>query len=278
MTEQITTLVTVIGFFALWIGTWLVLALPLLKKFQWRPFRATAPEQKLILLMPLYLLAPGVIWGANQLLDQHWQTQGVSLGLTSLRPFVIGWGVAITGLGLLLWFKKSVGLITFGATSSPDESAAPLGPKLLAILGLLVLGIWIGGIEELVFRGWLQTQLTSAFAPWLAATLGSLVFASAHLVWDGRAGLWQQPGLFLLGWVLVIARWATGGDLALAWGLHAGWVWALACLGEFVQPQPVAAKPVWLTGRSAQPLTDVLDLGLMVITAGFVWQLFRAIA
>ena len=278
MTEQMTTLATVIGFFTIWIGAWLLLARPLLKKFQWHPFRATAPEQKLLLLMPLYLLAPAVIWGANQLLDQRWQTQGVNLGLTSLPPFAIGWGIAISGLGLLLWFKKSIGLVTWGTTPSPDESTAGIGPKLLAILGLLVLGLWIGGIEELVFRGWLQTQLAITFAPWLAATLGSLVFAGAHLVWDGRAGLWQQPGLFLLGWVLVIARWATGGDLALAWGLHAGWVWALACLGEFVQPQPVAAKPIWLTGRSAQPLTDVLDLGLMVITAGFLWQLFRVIA
>ena len=278
MTEQITTLAIVSGFFAVWIGAWLVLALPLLTKFQWRPFQATAPEQKLLLLMPLYLLAPGVIWGANQLLDQRWQAQGLNLEVASLHPFVIGWGIAVAGLSLLLWLKKSIGLVTWGGTPSPDDSATPLGSKLLAILGLLVLGIWIGGIEELVFRGWLQTQLASAFLPWLAATLGSLIFASAHLVWDGRAGWWQQPGLFLLGWVLVIARWATGGDLALAWGLHAGWVWALACLGEFVQPQPVATKPVWLTGRSAQPLTDVLDLSLMLLTAGFVWWWFGTIA
>jgi len=139
------------------------------------------------------------------------------------------------------------------------------------VLGFVPLALWLSGIEELVFRGWLQTQLDIAWSPFVAAMLGSGVFAIAHLIWDGQAGLKQQPGLFALGLVLVLARWVDDGNLALAWGLHAGWVWSLACLGEFIQPQPVAEKPVWLTGSTAQPLTDIFDLGLMAVTAGLIW-------
>lgn len=103
--------------------------------------------------------------------------------------------------------------------------------------------------------------------------IASALFAVAHLVWEGREGWWQQPGLWLLGLVLVIACWADGGRIAIAWGLHAGWVSGLAYIGEFVQPTPVAEKPTWLTGRAAQPLTDVWDGGLLILTAVVVWFL-----
>lgn len=263
-------------FLVAWCSAWVAIAWPLFKKYDWRPFQPTAPEQKLILLLPLYLLAPLSIWGANWALDQSWQSIGVLLDPAGARSLGLGFGIAAAGLFLLLFFKKSVRLISWNFRPLVDATPQKMGQRLLAIAGLLLLAVLIGGIEELVFRGWLQTQLEMAFSPWLAATIGSFLFAIAHLIWDGRAGLWQQPGLFLLGWVLVIARWADGGSIALAWGLHAGWVWGLACIGEFLQPQPIAGKPRWLTGRPAQPLTDALDIALMVLTAGLIWQIFHS--
>ena len=244
-------------FLVCWIGMWAAIAFPLFRKFQWRPFQATPPEQKIILLIPLYLIAPLVVWGANSVFQLSWSSIGVIGTRESLFSVAIGFGIAASGLFLLLMLKRGIGLILF-APPEPFNKASSIGVVSLTVVGLLPLAIWIGGIEELVFRGWLQTQFAIAFSPWIAATFSSLIFAIAHLVWDGRAGLWQQPGLFLLGWVLVIARWADGGSLALAWGLHAGWVWGLACIGEFLKPQPASDNPVWLTGRPAQPLTDLL--------------------
>ena len=103
--------------------------------------------------------------------------------------------------------------------------------------------------------------------------IASVIFALAHLVWDGRDGLWQQPGLWLLGMVLVVARWTDGGSISIAWGLHAGWVTGLAYIGEFVRPSPVALKPTWLTGQAAQPLTDIWDCSLLILTAVAIWYL-----
>lgn len=53
-------------FLVCWIGMWAAIAFPLFRKFQWRPFQATPPEQKIILLIPLYLIAPLVVWGQIQ--------------------------------------------------------------------------------------------------------------------------------------------------------------------------------------------------------------------
>ncbi|MDB9529135.1 type II CAAX endopeptidase family protein [Oscillatoria sp. CS-180] len=278
MAHQAETLLIILTFFLVWVGIWGAIAFPLFKKFEWRPFQKTSPDQKIFLLLPLYGLAPCVIWGANRLLAQSWRDIGIQFDLASLRSLFLGLGVAIAGLFLMLWFKRLIRLISFNQGGSSSTSAQITPRTVLVATGLLLLSLWIGGVEELVFRGWMQTQLETAFAPWIAATLGSFVFAAAHLVWDDRLGLWQQPGLFLLGWVLVVARWANDGNLALAWGLHAGWVWSLAVISEYLHPQPVDQKPIWLTGRAEQPLTDVWDLLLLGGTAGLVWQLSRSLA
>jgi len=270
MEDTLKALASIFIFFVGWLGVWSVAAIPLSKKWGWQPFTPTPAAQKLRLLLPLYVIAPIAIAVANHLLNQSWRDQGLRLTATSAINVFMGWGIAIAGLCLLLWLKTSLGLITFlpNAEESPPSS---FSQQILTILSLLVIGIGIGGIEEVIFRGWLQTQLELAWWPMGAAIAGSLVFALAHLVWDGRPGLWQQPGLWLLGLVLVVARWVDGGSIALAWGLHAGWVSGLAYMGEFLRPQPVAHKPTWLTGRAAQPLTDVLDLALLVITAIVIW-------
>ncbi|MEM9003629.1 MAG: CPBP family intramembrane glutamic endopeptidase [Cyanobacteria bacterium P01_F01_bin.86] len=266
-------LFTVPLFLAVWLSAWMAIAFPLVKKLQWRPFQIIAPEKKLILLMPLYLLAPLIVWGALVYLGQSWSEIGVIPAIRSVRSLAYGLGIAIGGIALLLGLKSIFQLFIPHQpenTSVTKTAESKLVRQTLAILGFLALGLWIGGIEELVFRGWLQTQLELAFTPWMAASIGSILFAVAHLVWDGRPGLWQQPGLWLLGWVLVIARWADGGNLALAWGLHAGWVGSLAYISEFLKSQPVA-KNMWLLGRPGQPLTGGLDFLLMGVTAGLVW-------
>ncbi|MBE7383189.1 MAG: CPBP family intramembrane metalloprotease [Leptolyngbya sp. SIO1E4] len=271
MLAKAKVLLTVLSFLVVWGAVWAAIAFPIFRKFNWRPFTILSPEKKLALLFPLYLLAPLMVWGANAFLGQSWSTIGLILTVKTVRSLIYGWGIAIVGLLLLLLLKTTLRLVTAktGDDPTPPERTPP--QSLLTLLGLLVLALWIGGIEELVFRGWIQTQLEITFIPWIAATISSTLFAMAHLIWDGRPGLWQQPGLWILGWVLVIARWADGGSLALAWGLHAGWVWGLACMGKFLQLQPADQKPTWLVGLPDQPLTSVLDLALMGATAGLVW-------
>ena len=277
---QAKALLRIFLFLIIWLSAWVGITFPLFRRFQWRPFKIISPGKKLLLLLPLYLLAPLIVWGANVFFKQRWSEIGVILSIRSIRSLIYGVGIAVAGLSLLLLLKKLFRLTT---TSAQDNADLPERQYILRyienfpiVLGLLIVGIGIGGIEELVFRGWMLTQLENMFSPWLAAGISSIIFALAHLIWEGRSGLFQQPGLWILGWVFVISRWADGGNLALAWGLHTGWVWGLACMDALLPLQPADQKPVWLVGRAHQPMTSVLDLLLLLMTAGVVWWGYRS--
>lgn len=270
--------ITVFIFLVTWLVVWSAIAFPLFHAFQWRPFQPISPVKKLALLLPLYLLAPLVIWGANHRLGQSWQTLGATLNGHTARSLVAGFGIAVVGLLLLLLLKGGFQLVTFTPFNSPQPTRRDVAQALLKGGVFLILGLFIGGIEELVFRGWIQTQLEIAMVPWLAASFGSALFALAHLIWDGSPGLRQQPGLWVLGWVFVVACWADDGALGLAWGLHAGWVWGLACISEVLAPAAVGPAPRWLVGHPDYPLTGVLDFSLMGMTAGVIGWTWGLIA
>jgi hypothetical protein len=63
----------------------------------------------------------------------------------------------------------------------------------------------------------------------------------------------QLPGLWLMGMVLVLARYVDGGSLGLAWGLHAGWVWAIASLDSAQLITYTGTGSEWVTGKNRKP-------------------------
>lgn len=254
------TLGQVVLFLLAWVLLWLPIAIPLALKLQWRPFQVSTPAQKLPLLIPLYLLAPIVLGFAV------WRSPltGSAYGWPGLSPLLksvpLGLFIAVLGLAIVSGIRAKFGWVSW----VPPESNGRV--TVATVLGLLGLGLGLGGVEEWVFRGWMQTQLQTGFGFWVAAAIASTIFALAHLLWDGPAGWLQQPGLWLLGFVLVMARWADQGSIGLAWGLHAGWIWGLACLDAVFGATPAGQGPRWLVGRDQQPLTGLLDMGLLLGT------------
>ena len=85
------------------------------------------------------------------------------------------------------------------------------------LLPTLLIAFLISGIEEGVFRGFVLTQLRQDYTIELAAAISSLIFALLHLLWEQKETVPQLPGLWLMGMVLVLARWTDGGSLGLAW-------------------------------------------------------------
>jgi uncharacterized protein len=246
-----------------------------------------APQHKLPLLLPLYLLAPAAVEVHRRLRvgngsDYTWSDYGITWDWPFFQLALGGFGVAAGGVVVLVALQLSLGwrqwrpanslnsspaLSSTGATDHDNSAPSPV----VVLLAVLPLALFIGWIEELVFRGVLVNGLGAALPLGLMAIAVSLIFAVSHLVWDGPAGAPQLPGLAIMGMVLVVARWAAGGSLGLAWGLHAGWVYAIAAIDALALLKPGKAGPIWLVGLPDQPLTGVLPLGLLVLTGLGVW-------
>ncbi|MBD2112207.1 MULTISPECIES: CPBP family glutamic-type intramembrane protease [Cyanophyceae] len=246
-----------------------------------------APQHKLPLLLPLYLLAPVAVEVHRHLANSTWSAYGIAWDWPFARATAAGFGVAAGGVALLVALQVGLGWRRWQSISQPVASeGAELSPTGhtnaqtisspspgVVLLAVLPLALFVGWIEELVFRGVLVNGLGQVLPVGLMAIAVCLIFAFSHLLWDGPAGMLQVPGLAVMGAVLLLARWAVGGSLGLAWGLHAGWVFAIAAIDALALLKPGKDGPVWLVGLPDQPLTGLLPLGLLVLTGVGVWAL-----
>jgi membrane protease YdiL (CAAX protease family) len=244
-----TALLKIATFFIAWVALWLPLAIPIATLLKWHPLKPLAAEQKLPLLAALYLIAPLILWGVSWVEGVPFSNYGLDGKLAVLISLGQGLGLAV--LSLIIVF---IGQWLLGWLEWHSENLQRLGKVLLPVL---LLGLWIGVTEELVFRGFLVNELQQDYSVWVAAAISSVIFALLHLIWEQQNTLPQLPGLWLMGMVLVLARWVDGGSLGLAWGLHAGWIWGLTCLDTAELISYTGKGPTWMTGLGENPLAGV---------------------
>lgn len=289
--EQAPIIAQVVIFFVAWLGLWLPLALPLAIGLQWRPPQPVTPAQKLPLLVSLYLMAPLVLWGAAQVHQVPFSAFGLIWNGSMVRSLLLGLSLSTLGIGLFvalqlqfgwaIWQPQRTAPLSASATISAELADSKTSkasevldtqpPRLQTILlPLFLLAGGVSLIEELVFRGFLINQFQPVYGSWVGAAIASLIFAVTHLLWEGRDQVPQLPGLWLMGMVLVVARWADGGSLGIAWGLHTGWVWGMASLDTAQVLARTGQGPAWLLGQPGQPLTAGMTFGLLLITAALL--------
>jgi uncharacterized protein len=296
-------------FLSLWLLLWLPFAVPLALKLKWRPFQPSPPAQKLPLLLILYALAPLALW-LYFLASGHSISFTDSLAASEmpLQPELFvsaGWGLLIGAGSLLALFLCQIKADWLQQDHTPNHTSDALKLRAIALplLALLGLALWVGWTEELIFRGLIQNLLQQGIPPlpnccteasvhpnaygdtthWQSLSIEnttrlihpstiftSLLFAGLHAIWEGKAVLPQLPGLWLMGMVLTLARQVDGDSLGLAWGLHAGWVWVIACLDALRLTQYTGKAPVWLTGLAGQPLAGLIGLGFLIATGGLL--------
>ncbi|MBW4517118.1 MAG: CPBP family intramembrane metalloprotease [Timaviella obliquedivisa GSE-PSE-MK23-08B] len=256
---QASAALQILAFFGVWLVLWLPIALPLAIALKWHPPQPLTLSQKLPLLASLYLIAPLVLWGFAALAGASFAIYGLPWKLSVLRSLAQGVGGGILGLAILLGIERALGWVRW---QTPTQS---LAKTLIPTLGL---GIGVSLTEELIFRGFLLNQLQQEYLPWIAATIASLIFAVLHLVWEGKENIPQLPGLWLMGMVLVLARWVNGGELGLAWGLHAGWIWAIATIDTAELISPTGKGAAWLTGFGGKPLAGIMGILFLLGTGG----------
>jgi membrane protease YdiL (CAAX protease family) len=247
----------VMAFFIVWIGCWLPLVAILAITLNWQIHKSLQPEQKIPLLVSLYLLVPLILWGFQWLKLGSFPDYGLVGEVSIFASLLLGFSLGVFSLAIVFLGQICAGWCYL------EKSHLKLIPSSLLTISLVAL--FVGGIEELVFRGFIFTQLEQNYSIWLAAIISSLIFAVLHLVWEQTETLPQLPGLWLMGMVLVLARLADGHNLGIAWGLHAGWVWAIATIdtaGLITYTDKVSA---WVTGINKKPLAGLT--GIMCVSA-----------
>jgi membrane protease YdiL (CAAX protease family) len=242
-----------------WLVLWYPIALVVGLKLAWQPWQAVTPQQKLPLVLSLYLVSPLPIWAVTWLDQQSLGDYGLNFTSEQLLSLAIAVGVAVFGLGLTLAIQGQIGLLQWHREKWWD--LVKLSPL------FLILALAIALVEELIFRGIFQNQLQQNLPVWAAGTVISAIFAILHLLWERRLTAYQLPGLWLLGMVLLWARLVDGGNLALAWGLHGGWVFALAvCDATGLITYPDTNGNVWV-GKANQPLAGLAGIICLLITS-----------
>nr|WP_305778749.1 type II CAAX endopeptidase family protein [Nodularia sp. NIES-3585] len=263
--EDASVPVVVMTFFISWIGCWLPIATVIAITLNWQPTKPLQPEQKLPLLVPLYLLAPLVLWGVIWLSHKSFSAYGFVGNISLLSSLALGFGLGVFSLAMMFTCLFWLGWCYL------EKSNIKLIPSILPTI--LLVALLVGGIEELVFRGFLFTELERDYPIWVAAAISSLIFALLHLVWEQRETKPQIPGLWLMGMMLVLARIADGGDLGMAWGLHAALVWAIATVDTAGLITYTGKASEWWTGKNKKPLAGAAGIICVLGTGLILWFL-----
>jgi membrane protease YdiL (CAAX protease family) len=144
-------------------------------------------------------------------------------------------------------------------------------PKL--ILEGLLSALGIGLAEELVFRGWLLSELQQDYPAAKALWINATIFAIAHFIKplpEIIRTFPAFPGLLLLGLTLVWAKKAHRGRLGISIGLHAGLVWGYYIINVGKMAQYSGQVPDWITGVDQNPLAGIM--GLVFLSAIAFWM------
>lgn len=256
-------LVLVMAFFVIWLVSWLPVAVISAIAINWRPNKPLKPNQKLPLLIPFYLLAPFIVW----LNSFFAHTSLPDYGLFAKASTFIYLGLGI-GLGVASTFIVFACQLRWGWCTLNKSKIRQLP---IAILSIFLVALFVGGVEELVFRGFLFAELQVDYRVWIAAIVSSLIFALLHLVWERRETLPQLPGLWLMGMVLVLARFVDGGNLGLPWGLHSGWVWVIATIDTVGAIDYTGNVSELVTGKYNKPLAGVAGIACLLLSGGILY-------
>ncbi|BAY19371.1 abortive infection protein [Anabaenopsis circularis NIES-21] len=265
--ENASVPVVLMAFFISWVVCWLPLAVISAVYVGWRPTKPLQPEQKLPLIVTLYLLAPLVLWGVVLLCKKSFADYGLIINTSLLGGLGIGFGLGLLSLGVMFAVQFCLGWCDF------EKSNIKLLPAIL--LPIFLVALLVGGIEELVFRGFLFTELERDYSVWIAAAVSSSIFALLHLVWEQQETLPQVPGLWLMGMMLVMARIADKGSLGIAWGLHTALVWAIATIDTAQLITYTGKVSEWWTGKYKKPLAGLAGIFCVLGTSLILWLISR---
>lgn len=199
------------------------------------------------------------IWGRYVYRQPLFQRYGLVKTRKNARDGLLGLSLGLVSLLALLSLEAALGWLAW----QPPHTNFPR----IALEGLAV-AVGVGFAEELLFRGWLLDELQRDYRLGVATGVNAFLFAGVHFIkpiGEILRTLPAFPGLFLLGFTLVLAKQTGGKRLGLPMGFHSGLVWGyyLVYVGQLIEYQDKV--PVWVTGVDANPLAGLM--GMMWLSA-----------
>lgn len=224
------------------------------------------PSQSTLTLLLLYsflAMLAGPLIAARLIHRRSWR--GL-FGAGAMRDFGLATGICAAALG-------ASALLPMGF-----EPIAHIDTRIwLMLLPLAVIGLLLQtGAEEVLFRGYLQSQLAARFfSPVIWAVIPSLLFGLAHYA-PAEMGLNAWPMVLATGLFGLCAADLTAqrGNIGAAWGFH--FVNNFAAMLLVAMPGPLGGIALYHTpfGPADQTLLPALlwlDMGVTVIT----WAVLR---
>ncbi|MDX1976113.1 MAG: type II CAAX endopeptidase family protein [Pseudanabaenaceae cyanobacterium bins.68] len=237
-------------FLLILLASWLPIAAPVY--LTWGEQVATP----LIVMVYLEFIALIWIWGRYVQQQRHpFAFYGLVGDRSNLIHLVLGFGGGVLNLLILIGVQLILG---WQQLDGDVQWQAALGPALLT-------GIGVGFAEELLFRGWLLTELAEDYGSDRAAWYSSGIYGLLHFnlvkpLAVILAAAPQLPGLILLGMSLATARHLGKGRLGYAIGLHGGMVSSYYVISTTKLVGSTGVVPEWLTGIDGNPLAGVLGV------------------
>jgi uncharacterized protein len=180
--------------------------------------------------------------------------------------FLQGWGMGFSSLLSLYFIQGLLGLLEWQPVTMPLGEL--LGGGLLSSVG-------VGFIEELVFRGWILTELEADYSLSVSLWSNALIFAAIHFVKPLSTMLAmfpQFPGLTVLGLLLVWAKRSQQNLLGVSIGLHAGIIGVVYLVDVGKMVKHTNRLPDWITGGGTPAAGLMGIIGLMSLAGYFALQ------
>jgi hypothetical protein len=238
----------------------------------------------------MLVLIAELVWVCRHLNLTRKRDFGYGLPWRRFLKVSFAWGaMGMASAGVGAWFLLSTHLRVL----SPDFTPTALSVARIFMLGLIS-GVSVALLEETVMRGAMHTAIERESGPWMAALLTAPLFAVLHFFAKARIAPedvgWgsgfdlllrsfsplSQPSLvfdsflswLVVGLILSLTRILTG-NIAVAIGLHAGWVLVLRMLQEATTSGEAARNSFWV-GRF-DGLLGVWLLPWGACIAGALW-------
>ena len=120
-------------FFTAWIVSWLPIALILAKVLHWTPKQPLQPEQKIGLVISLYLLAPAILFLTNWLTNRSFAAYGWIGDFSILYSLCLGFGWGVVSLAFVFGCQLYFGFCKLKLTNLESVPSTLLSVMLVAL-------------------------------------------------------------------------------------------------------------------------------------------------